>query len=183
MVNGTNTKYNCESVNVVPVSDRGWRRGFHSTCWHLCPLYQWSEWVLRGPLAALDFSPDLYKYILCNTLNTGQQVSFTTSKCNICTFSTAGSSIERSWTMTGMWALIFSFTHSSSSWSWPGFTQGVSSSMVLLWRPSSLIKTQKICNPTRLSGYMEKNICSGKVPGCGLVSKHCVCQSCNQMLT
>lgn len=116
-------------------------------------------------------------------LTQGNRSLFTTSKCNICTFSTAGSSIERSWTMTGMWALIFSFTHSSSSWSWPGFTQGVSSSMVLLWRPSSLIKTQKICKPTKLTGYMEKNICSGKVPRCGLVSKHCVCQSCNQMLT
>lgn len=70
---------------------------------------------------------------------------FSTSMFNIYstqTFSTAGSSIERSWTVTGTWARIFSFMASSSSWSWAGFTQGVSSSMVLLWRPSSLKKTQ-----------------------------------------
>lgn len=73
--------------------------------------------------------------------------------CSICTFSTAGSSIERSWTFTGMWALIFSFTASSKVCSWAAFTEGVSSSMVLLWRPRSLereIKIQlKSGNPTR----------------------------------
>lgn len=57
---------------------------------------------------------------------------------NCYTFSTAGSSNGRSWTVTGMWALIFSFTASSRVWSWPGLKDGVSSSMLLLWRPCSL---------------------------------------------
>lgn len=75
------------------------------------------------------------------------------------TFSTAGSSKERSLTSTGMWALIFSFTASSSSWSWAGCIEWVSSSIVLLWQARSLREKQEQVN-TQVLMCTEKMICA-----------------------
>lgn len=71
--------------------------------------------------------------------------------------------MERSWTVTVTWALIFSLTASSSAWSWAGFTHGVSSSMVLLWRPRSLNKkTPQIQVNLQVLGIIqrERGICA-----------------------
>lgn len=137
-------------VKVVPVSDWGLTHAFHSTCSRQCPLCWRSERVLHGPRATLDSSPgsqtrkgqlrisNVEKKHACLSVNQSKKLIQVTSD----TFSKAGSSTERSWTLTGRWARIFSFTASSSSWSCAGVTQGVSSSMVLLWWPSSLEKNK-----------------------------------------
>lgn len=84
--------------------------------------------------------------------------------------------------MTGTWPLIFSLTESSRAWSWAGVTEGASSSMVLLWRPSSLRKRRRVnAHAFMVTGGIAQ--CAGDVPGCGPVSEKVFRNSGDQMLT
>lgn len=112
--------------------DLTWFKHTHS----LTPWYFWSLLIDRG-CSVIDMIENSFNFWATDHRASGL---FFSSKYSIHTFSTAGSSMERSWTVTITWALIFSLTASSRAWSCAGFTHGVSSSMVLLWRPRSLKK-------------------------------------------